>query len=125
MSRPKLIASLAIVALALSALFIVPALTFAAPGKSVVKPNTPITFYYGFNATITQGQNKGTSIVGGLTLNVGNSGAFSGHFTTPGKGNLSVNGNFSTPSLIPIRFLKQRVPFILGVAAVVPQLLIT
>ena len=125
MSRPKLIASLAIVALALSALFIVPALTFAAPGKSVVKPNTPITFYYGFNATITQGQNKGTSIVGGLTLNVSNSGVFSGHFTTPGKGNLNVNGRFSSPALITIRFLKQGVPFILGEGQVVGQGLIT
>src|SRR5260370_8906890 len=124
MLRPKLMASV-IVALALSALFIVPAMTFAAPGKPAVKPNTPVTFYYGFNATITQGQNKGTSIVGGLTLNVGNSGAFSGHFTTPGKGNLSVNGRFSSPALITIRFLKQGVPFILGQGQVFGQGLIT
>lgn len=125
MSRPKLIASLVIVALVLSALFIVPALTFAAPGKSVVKPNTPITLYYGFNATIAQGQNKGASIVGGLTLNVDKSGAFSGHFTAPGKGILNVNGRFSSAALITIHFLKQGVPFILGEGQVVGQGLIT
>src|SRR5258708_13015208 len=91
MLRPKLIASLVIVALALSALFIVPALTFAAPGKPAVKPNTPIIFYYGFNATITQGQNKGTSIVGVLTLNVSTSVAFYSHFTTPVQANFIFN----------------------------------
>ena len=125
MLRPKLMASLAIVALALSALFIVPAMTFAAPGKPAVKPNTPVTFYYGFNATITQGQNKGTSIVGGLTLNVSNSGAFYGHFTTPGQANLNVNGRFSSPAIITIHFLKQGVPIMLGVGQVVGQGLIT
>lgn len=95
MSKLKMTTVIVMASLVLAALCMVPIMTFAAPAHTSAKQAkqaAPLIGYYAFSGTVTQGQNRLSPTVGGLTLTIRQSGDFFGKFVQIGKVYQNVNG---------------------------------
>src|SRR6266700_7193967 len=96
-----------VVALAFSALLLLP-LAASAAGKKAPEHTSNITAYYAFTGIITKGAQKSTTLAGSLTLNVGNAGTFMGTYRAPDNSMLDVNGVGKSDGSIDLTMSKHK-----------------
>ena len=109
----KKMGSILVLALAFSALLLLPLSASAATLKT---PNrvTTSTAFYAFTGLITKGAQKGTPLTGGLSLLLANSGTFTGAYHRPDTSSLSVKGLTKSDGSIAISFLKNKADYVKG-----------
>lgn len=104
-----------IVALALTALFLLPGVSFAATHSAArTKPFTNTTVSTAFTGQVTKGQLKHTILTGGLTLSIDGSGNFTGTFKQANGSVLNVKGTLDSSGNLKITFFNNGAPFIYG-----------
>ena len=103
---------LAVFALAITALFLLPAVTFAAPRTTKAASSTT-TVSLAFTGAVPGTE---TALTGGLTIGIRGTGYFNGTFHEANGTQIAVSGKLNSNSDFNITFYTaQGVPFILGV----------
>lgn len=91
--------------LALAALFLLPAISFASPTHTKGKT---VTASFAFTGLITKGAGKDTSLTGGLTIAIGEKGYFHGNFHLPDGTQISVSGRVKSDGSLKITFYNAK-----------------
>lgn len=102
-----------VVALAFSALLLLP-LAANAASKKAPGQTSNTTVHYAFTGIITKGVQKSTTLSGGLTLNVDHTGTFMGTYHTPDGSMLDVNGMGKSDGSIDLTMFKHSMVYLKG-----------
>ena len=108
---------LIVIAIALTALFMIPAMAFASPTRAVRAASASATKTVNLAFT---GVVPGTSVIltGGLGLNIRSDGYFNGNFHLPDGTQVSVSGELKSNGAFNITFYNMKgMPYIKGVGA--------
>jgi hypothetical protein len=102
-----------VLALAFTALLLIPFTVSAAPAAKPHKALTT-TAYYAFTALITAGDNKSASLTGSLVLQSNQAGKITGTYRAPDNSKLPVTGMAKRDGSIDFTILEGNTPFLHG-----------